>query len=181
MKRVLVPLAPGFEEIEALTVVDILRRAGAEVTVAGTVPGLIEGRSRIKVLPDTVLDNTGADFDMIVVPGGAIGAQNLRKDQRVKTIIEALMQKGKVVAAICAGPTVLSAIGVIDGRTVTSHPTARHELQGGNVIDERVVVDGNIITSQGPGTAMEFSYKLVETLFGKEKVNEVNSGVLARL
>ena len=181
MKKVLVPLAPGFEEIEALTVVDILRRAGAAVTVAGTIPGAVEGRSGIRVLPDTVMDNAGADYDMVVLPGGAIGAENLRKDAHVKAAVEELMHKGKSVAAICAAPTVLSAIGVTRGRVITSHPSVRGELSEETVSDERVVVDGNIITSQGPGTAMEFAFCLVETLFGKAKAIDVNKGVLARL
>lgn len=182
MKKVLVPLAPGFEEIEALTAVDILRRAGSEVVVAGTVTGAIEGRSRIKVIPDTVMENVvDTDFDMVVLPGGAIGAQNLKKDARVKKVIESLIQRGKLVTAICAAPTVLSAIGVTSGKTITSHPSVRQEFKDEIVSDERVVVDGNIITSQGPGTAMEFAFKLVETLYGREKAKEVNAGVLARM
>lgn len=180
MKRVLVPLAPGFEEIEALTIVDILRRAGAEVTVAGTVPGMIEGRSKIRVLPDTVMENAGVDFDMIALPGGALGAENLKKDARVRAVVETLIQKGKSVTAICAAPTVLSAIGVTRGRTITSHPSVRGQFSEEALSDERVVVDGNLITSQGPGTAMEFAFRLVETLFGKAKAEEVNKGVLAR-
>lgn len=181
MKKVLVPLAPGFEEIEALTIVDILRRAGAEVTVAGTVPGAIEGRSGIRVLPDTVMENIGAGYDMIALPGGAVGAENLKKNEHVKSAIESLVQKGKTVAAICAAPAVLSALGVSRGRVVTSHPSVRGLLSKVSISEERVVVDGNIITSQGPGTAMEFAFCLVETLFGKSKAIEVNKGVLARI
>ncbi len=181
MKKVLVPLAPGFEEIEAMTIVDILRRAGAEVTVAGTVEGPIEGRSMIKVIPDTLMDNiTGRAFDMIVLPGGALGAENLRKDDRVKKVIEELYNKGKFVTAICAAPKVLSLIGLTEGHAVTGHPSVRGELKG-TISEERVVVDRNIITSQGPGTAMEFAFKLVEVLFSPEKAKEVNTGVLARL
>lgn len=180
MKKVLVPLAPGFEEIEALTAVDILRRAGAEVTVAGTVAGPIEGRSLIKVIPDALMDSvSGKDFDMIVLPGGAVGADNLKKDPRVKEAVEELYKKGKFITAICAAPKVLSAIGLTEDRTVTSHPSVRSEVKG-RIADERVVVDGNMITSQGPGTAMEFAFKLVEALFGPEKAEEVNRGVLAR-
>lgn len=180
MKKVLVPLAPGFEEIEALTVVDILRRAGAEVTVAGTVEGPVEGRSHIKVIPDSLMDSvSGNDFDMIVLPGGAVGADNLNKDVRVRKAVEELYNKGKKVAAICAAPKVLSAIGLTENRTVTSHPSVRSEVRG-RITEERVVVDGNIITSQGPGTAMEFAFKLVETLFGPEKAKEVNSTVFAK-
>ncbi len=180
MKKVLVPLATGFEEIEALTVVDILRRAGAEVSVAGTVAGPIEGRSHIKVIPDTLMESvSGSGFDMIVLPGGAVGADNLKKDPRVKKIVEELYCQGKLVTAICAAPKVLSAIGLTEGRTITSHPSVRSEIKG-RITEDRVVVDGNIITSQGPGTAMEFAFKLVETLFGPEKADEVNKGVLAR-
>lgn len=181
MKKVLVPLAPGFEEVEALAPVDILRRAGAEVTLAGTVQGPIEGRNRIKVVPDTVMDNiSAADYDMIVLPGGAVGTENLRKDERVKKAVEELMKKGRLVTAICAAPTVLSAIGVTANRVVTSHPSVRQQLVAKEVTDERVVADGNIITSQGPGTAMEFAFRLVEALFGRAKAEEVNKTVLAR-
>jgi 4-methyl-5(b-hydroxyethyl)-thiazole monophosphate biosynthesis len=184
MKKVIVPLAPGFEEIEAITVVDILRRAGVEVTVAGTLEGEgpVEGRNNIKVLADTTLDNVkGTDYDMVVLPGGAKGTENLKKDPRVKAIVEGLYREGGYTTAICAAPTVLSAIGVTRGRRVTSHPTVRGELKEEKVLDERVVVDGNIVTSQGPGTALEFAFKLVELLEGPEKAREVNAGVLARL
>ena len=182
MKRVLIPLAPGFEEIEALAVVDILRRAGAEVLLAGTVDGPIEGRNKIKILADTSLDSVKEqDFDMIVLPGGAVGTENLKKDPRIKDIVERLYKKGRLITAICAAPTVLSAIGITAGKTVTSHPTVRTKLQREKLSEERVVVDGNIITSQGPGTAIEFAFKLVEILFGKDKVVEVNKGVLAKI
>src|SRR3972149_2214481 len=139
MKKVLIPLAPGFEEIEAIAVVDILRRAGVEVVTAGTAENPIEGRNKIRVLTDTSLDSVKEqDFDMIVLPGGAGGTENLKKDMRVKEIVERLSE-------------------------------------------ERVVVDGNIVTSQGPGTAIEFAFKLVEVLVGKEKAREVNKGVLAKI
>lgn len=181
MKKVLIVLAPGFEEIEALTPIDILRRAGAQVTVAGTTPGPIEGRSAIKVMPDILMDKAGEDYDMIILPGGMPGTENLRKDSKVKAAVEALARKGKFIAAICAAPTVLSAIGVSKGKLVTSHPSVRAQLKEERISDERVVVDGNLITSQGPGTAMEFSFCLVEKLFGKEKTIEVNRGVLAKI
>ncbi len=182
MKKVLVPLAPGFEEIEAVTVVDILRRAGAVVTLAGTVAGPVEGRSGIRVIPDTVMENVEElDFDMVVLPGGAVGTENLKKDRRVKNILERLHNRGRFITAICAAPAVLSAIGITRGRTVTSHPSVRHELKEEVVTDDRVVADGNIITGLGAGSAMEFAFKLVETLFGKEKAKEVNSGVLAKV
>ena len=183
MKKVIVPLAPGFEEIEALTVVDILRRAGTDVVVAGTIEGLIEGRSRIKVAPDRLLDAALAseEFDMVVLPGGAPGTENLAKNPHVKVLIERLGALGRPVAAICAATTVLSASGLTKGRRVTGHPSVWGKLDAREVVDERVVVDGNIITSQGPGTAMEFAFALVEVLFGPDKAQEVNRAVLARL
>jgi len=182
MKKVLIPLAPGFEEIEAIAVVDILRRAGVEVVTAGTAENPIEGRNKIRVLTDTSLDSVKEqDFDMIVLPGGAGGTENLKKDMRVKEIVERLYKNGRFITAICAAPTVLSAIGVTAGRTITSHPSVRTKLEKEKLSEERVVVDGNIVTSQGPGTAIEFAFKLVEVLVGKEKAREVNKGVLAKI
>ncbi|MCX7824601.1 MAG: DJ-1/PfpI family protein [Verrucomicrobiae bacterium] len=183
-KKVLVPLAPGFEEIEAITVIDILRRAGVEVVVAGTQPGVIEASRKTKHVPDCGLDDVmpAVDtFDMIVLPGGQPGTTNLRADLRIKTIIERLRARSKLTAAICAAPTVLSAYGVLEGRRATSHPGSRAQLVAGQVVDERVVVDGPVVTSQAAGTAMEFAFKLVELLCGREKAVEVNQGVLARL
>jgi 4-methyl-5(b-hydroxyethyl)-thiazole monophosphate biosynthesis len=183
-KKVLVPLAPGFEEIEAITVIDILRRAGVEVTVAGTRAGAIEASRKTQHLPDCLLDDALArvdEFDMIVLPGGQPGTNNLRTDPRVKAVIERLHARNKITAAICAAPTVLSAYGVLEGRRATSHPDARAQLAAGAVVDERVVVDGPVVTSQSAGTAMEFAFKLVELLCGEEKAAEVNQGVLARL
>jgi 4-methyl-5(b-hydroxyethyl)-thiazole monophosphate biosynthesis len=184
MTKVLVPLAPGFEEIEAITVIDILRRAGIEVTVAGTQPGTIEASRKTKHVPDCTLDDVRAeDFDMIVLPGGQPGTTNLRNDPRIKRIIETLRAKNRQIAAICAAPSVLSAYGVLEGRTATSHPSVRAEVSTGaaKVSDDRVVVDGPVVTSQAAGTAMEFAFQLVEILCGPEKVAEVNRGVLARL
>lgn len=182
MKKALIPIAPGFEEIEALTVVDILRRAGVEVTMAGTVEGPIEGRTNIRVLTDTTLDKVAdKEFDMIVLPGGKKGTENLKGDERIRKMVVEHFRKDRYIAAICAAPVVLSIAGITRGRTVTSHPTVREELKSERLSEERVVVDGNIVTSQGPGTAMEFAFKLVELLLGKDKAKEVNKGVLARV
>ena len=184
MSKVLVPLAPGFEEIEAVTVIDILRRAGVDVVVAGTQPGPIEASRKTKHVPDCTLDDVRPeDFDMIVLPGGQPGATNLRNDPRIRKILETLQAGNRHIAAICAAPTVLAAYGMLKDRAVTSHPGVRAEVAAAakRISDERVVVDGPIITSQSAGTAMEFAFKLVEILCGPEKVAEVNRGVLARL
>jgi len=182
MKRVLVILAPGFEEVEAFAPVDMLRRAGAYVVTAGTVDGVIVGRNDIKVLADESLDTVeGDDFDMLVLPGGIDSTENMINDERVDRIIEHFNDEGKYLAAICAASTVLSNAGVTKGRKITSHPSVKSELKHEIYSEDRVVVDGNIITSRAPGTAIEFAFKLIELLYGEEKVEEVNSGVLARL
>lgn len=183
MKKVLVLLAPGFEEIETITVIDILRRADIEVLLAGTGPGEIIGSRKVKVLPDELLENVmdSDDFDMIVLPGGMPGTTNLKKDERVKKTIQKFHEQGKFISAICAAPTILAAIGITNGKMVTSHPSVKDVLQGVSYQEERVVVDGRIITSRGPGTAMEFAMKLVELLVGKEKVEEINKDVMAKL
>jgi len=179
MPKVLVPLAPGFEEIEAIAVVDILRRAGVEVVMAGLIDNPIEGRNKIKVIADVSLESVkDEEFDMVVLPGGAIGTENLKKDKTVREILERQSKQKKFIAAICAAPTVLSAIGISDGKKITSHPSVRGELVKEKISNEKVVIDGNIVTSQGPGTAIEFALKLVELLFGKEKAEEVNKSIV---
>jgi len=181
MKRALVPLAPGFEEIEAVTVIDILRRAGVEVVVAGTERGPIPGSRGVRVVPDASLGEiAGAAFDVVVLPGGRKGAEALAADARVLTLLRDQMRSHRLIAAICAAPEVLYRAGLIEGRQVTSHPSSRDALAGVRYVEDRVTRDGNIVTSRAPGTAMEFAFALVEILFGREKVKEVNSMVLAK-
>jgi protein deglycase len=186
MKRVVVPLAHGFEEIETVTVVDILRRAGISVTVAGvetgSPPGAIEGRTGIRLVPDLSIDRVKvSDFDMIVLPGGLKGAQTLQKDTRVARLLRVLQDNDRYIAAICAAPIVLAAHGMIAGRKLTSHPSVREQLSGAIYDEGRVVIDGRLVTSRGPGTAMEFAMALVEILMGRQKVEEINQGVLAKV
>jgi 4-methyl-5(b-hydroxyethyl)-thiazole monophosphate biosynthesis len=184
MKRVLVPLAHGFEEIETVTIVDILRRAGAQVTMASVEvsapPAGIEGRSGIKVIPDRALSEVQAlDFDMIVLPGGLKGAQTLQKDPHVARLLRDSHKEGRYIGAICAAPIVLAANNLIAGRRLTSHPSVKDQLNGAMYEDGRVVIDGKLVTSRGPGTAMEFAMVLVELLEGKEKKEEIKQAVLA--
>ncbi len=186
MKRVVVPLAHGFEEIEAVTVVDILRRAGISVTIAGVEAGAppcaVEGRTGIKLVPDLSLDEVKAsDFDMVVLPGGLKGTQILQKDPRVARLLRYFQEGERYIAAICAAPTVLAAHGMIEGRKLTSHPSVQAQLPGALYDEGRVVIDGKLVTSRGPGTAMEFAMALVEILMGRQKVEEVNQGVLAKV
>lgn len=183
MKRVLVLVAPGFEEIETVTVIDILRRADIEVISAGTVSGVITGSRKIKIIPDDFFKNVENDenFDMIVLPGGLQGATNLKNDSRVKKIVQRMHKQGKYISAICAAPTVLAAFGLTTGKNITSHPSVKDALRGELYREDRVVMDGCLITSRSPGTAMEFAMKLVEVLAGKDKVKEINKGVMANL
>jgi len=180
--KVVVPLADGFEEIEFSTIVDILRRAGIEVTSAGLTEGLIEGAHGVKVMPDTSTDEIKpGDFDAIVLPGGYPGFVNLGEDERVLNLVKEMDKAGKYVAAICGAPSVLSKVGILKGKRVTIHPGVKNMLADAQHVEGRVVVDGRFITSQSPGTAMEFAMTLVEVFVGKGKVEEVNSEVLARL
>ncbi len=184
MKKVLVPLAPGFEEIETVTVVDILRRAGARVTIAGTEEGPIEGSRGIRLIPDERMEQVDSkEFDLIVLPGGQPGTQNLNDNPRVQTLLKEMNEQKKQIGAICAAPLVLQTAGLLKDKTATSHPSIQKELDGNGIrySEDRVVVDGNLITSRGPGTAMEFALKLVELLFDRERLETVNNGVLARI
>ena len=173
--RILVPLAPGFEELEAVTIVDVLRRAGLEVVVAGLQPGPVRGSHDIALQPDAELSAVdGASFQMMVLPGGMPGAENLRRDPRVIALLKQLHAAGKHVAAICAAPMVLAEAGLLEGRPATAYPGFREKLAGANVVsDLRVVKAGKIVTSQGPGTAFEFALTLVRRLRGPDVERQV--------
>lgn len=184
MAKALVFLASGFEEIETVTVVDVLRRAGVDVTVAGLAPNVVEGAHGMRIVPDKSIDDVKVeDFEAFVVPGGNPGYKNLRKDQRVINIIKKAFNSNKLVAAICAGPTVLSDAGVLEGKACTIYPGMDEELEagGGKPKHDIVVVDGNIITSRGPATALPFALKLAEKLAGKQAAEAVSKKTLANV
>jgi len=170
MKKVLVPLADGFEEIEAVTVIDVLRRAELEVVVAGLTEGVLVGSRGVRVEPDTTLDRVDpTGFDVVVLPGGLAGAEAMMADERVLDLVRAHRAAGRTTAAICAAPMVLAAAGVEEGLEVTSHPSVRARLGRASVRDApRVVRSGDVLTSQGPGTAMEFALALVADLAGED-------------
>jgi 4-methyl-5(b-hydroxyethyl)-thiazole monophosphate biosynthesis len=174
-ETILVPLAPGFEEIEFAVIVDVLRRAELDVTVAGTVPGPITGAHGIAVVPEVELGALDlARFSMLVLPGGQPGTTNLRKDERILALVRRLAREGRRTAAICAAPVVLHDAGVLAGVAVTSHPSVRAQLTRADVRpDERVVRSGPIMTSQGAGTAMEFALALVADLCGADRSAEL--------
>jgi len=179
--KILMPLAEGFEEIEAVAVIDILRRADVEVVTAGLREGLAVGSHKIKVLPDTTLEKIDyRDFDGLVLPGGAPGFVNLGNDERILKMAREMDRAGKVVAAICAAPSVLIKAGVLQGRRATVSPSGKAQVQEcANFCEERVVVDKNLVTSRAPGTAVEFALKLVEVLAGREKMEQVKEQTMA--
>jgi 4-methyl-5(b-hydroxyethyl)-thiazole monophosphate biosynthesis len=179
--RILVPLAEGFEEIEAINVIDILRRADIEVVIAGLKDGLVEGAHRVRVMPDTTMDKIdGKEFDGLVLPGGAPGFVNLGNDERVLKMAREMDRAGKCVAAICAAPSVLIKAGVLQGRRATISPSGKAQVEAcAEFSEDRVVADKNLITSRSPGTALEFALKLVEILAGKEKMLQIKAQTLA--
>ncbi len=184
MSKALVFLAPGFEEIETATVVDVLRRSGVEVTVAGLESGAIEGGHGMKFVPDKSVDEIVAkDFDAVICPGGNPGYKNLRKDKRVLTMVKEAFKSGKVVAAICAGPAVLSDAGILRNKNCTIFPGMENELTkgGGKPRTDLVVEDGNMITSQGPATALLFALKLAERLTDRKTAETVREKTLTNI
>ncbi len=179
---VVVFLATGFEEIEAMSIVDTLRRAEIEVVIASLQTGAIAGGHGVKVVPDRQIEGINIeDFDALILPGGSPGYVNLGNDKRVLDVVRKAFELGKVVAAICGAPSVLAKAGILEGKKVTIYPGLETALAGAKHINERVVVDGKIVTSQGPGTALEFSVKLVEVLAGEKRAQELKDELVANL
>lgn len=173
---VLVPLADGSEEIEAVTIIDTLRRAGAQVMVASVEDSLTVTCSRgVRLEADGRIDDYKEQlFAAIALPGGMPGAERLRDSTTLQTLLVAQAASDRLVTAICAAPAVvLKPGGFLDGKQATCHPAFVQQLSDKSQVDSRVVVDGNIITSRGPGTALEFALTLVKTLFGASKAEEV--------
>jgi len=183
MRKVLLILSPGFEELEAVAPMDLLRRAGIEVTAAAAGDDLlVEGGRGIRVRADRRLDEClGGAYDLIVLPGGP-GVANLRKDARVLDLVRRAHAGGVPLAAICAAPAILADAGVAAGHRLTSFPGVRAEVEGRAraYLEDRVVVDRKVITSRGAGTAEEFALALVEYLEGKEAAEKVKKAILAR-
>ncbi len=179
MAKVLMPLAQGFEEIEALTVVDILRRAEIEIVIAGLLPGPVVGAHAISIIPDTTIDAVHADyFDMIVLPGGQPGTDNLNADPRIHALLKEFAAKEKLICAICAAAIVLAAADLLHGKKVTCYPSYVDRLGGGIYENSPVVSDGTIITSQGAGTAIHFGLELTARLAGRSTSDKISKAML---
>ena len=180
IKKVSVILADGFEEIEALTVVDLLRRAQIFVdTVSATEEYTVHGAHGINVQTEDLFDEVNfVESDMIVLPGGMPGTTHLNEHAGVRRVVKDFYEEGKYVAAICAAPTVLGNLGILKGKRITCYPTVENQIQGAVITRLPAQVDGNIITGRGAGTAIDFALKLIEVLAGPEKAKEIRDGIL---
>lgn len=180
MKKVALFLANGFEEIEALATVDILRRAQIPVvTVSVSDEIVITGAHDIRVIADTLYSETDfSDVEVLLLPGGMPGAKHLNEHEGLKRLIRKYNERGNMIAAICAAPMVLGGLGLLHGRNATCYPGFEEKLTGANVTGEKVVVDANITTGRGPGLAFDFALELVEQIAGIERREEVEKGLL---
>lgn len=175
---IIVPFAPGFEEIEAVTIVDILRRVYLEVVTVHLGSNPVEGSHGMQVTADLSIDEINADeTDVVVLPGGMPGSVNLREDERVINLLQKVYSAGKPVAAVCAAPIVLAHAGLLEGKKVTVYPGNEDAMGGARLTDSPVEQDGRIITGRGPGCAIPFALKLVEELVDKDTANKLKEGM----
>ena len=182
-KKALVPIANGSEEIEAVCIIDVLRRTGIDVTVASVEETLQVTASRHTALVADVLigECAGQTYDLIALPGGMPGAEHLRDCATLIDLLRAQREAGRLYGAICAAPVVaLQAHGLLAGRKATAHPGVSDQLPDQGAVPQRVVVDGNCVTSRGPGTAIEFALALVAALFDEEKAREIGEHMLIK-
>ncbi len=180
MNHVLVLIAHGTEEMEAVIVTDILRRAGLSVIVAGD-NEIVTCSRGVRIIPDTQIEKLSETetFEMIVIPGGAEGVQNLASDPFVERLLTAHLERNGYVAALCAAPALLAELHILHKDTaITSHPSVQHVLQDFTYLEESVVIDGNFVTSRAAGTAFEFALALVEILTTPEKSEKIARDIL---
>jgi protein deglycase len=181
MKKIAVLLAHGFEEIEAITPIDILRRGGVVIVIAGVGGNQITGSHGVGIECDITLDQLKADdFSGVVLPGGLPGASNILQSEEAASFIKSMHQDKKLIAAICASPAiVLSPLNILDGKKSTGYPGSEKDFSSlVELKTDKVVVDGNIITSRGPGTSADFSFAILEYLEGKDKADSVAGSML---
>ena len=174
--RVLIPIADGSEELEAVTLIDLLRRAGLDVTVASLSGEPVTCSRGVTLVPDTSLHEAiQSAYDAVVLPGGLPGADHLAADQRLLDLLISMDQQKALIGAICAAPRVLARAGLLENRQATSFPGVLEHEGLGPGLDQAVVRDGHVMTSRGPGTAMDFALALIEALAGPEKRSEVET------
>ena len=181
MSRVLIPLAEGCEELEAVTLIDLLRRADIEVITAGLQSGEVTAARGTRLIPDmTLQDALEETYDLIVLPGGLPGADHLNADPRIHQLLKRQVDGGGQVAAICAAPKVLADSQLLDGRRATCYPGCidPSEYTAAEFTDQAVEVDGPVVTSRGPGTAMDFALTLIEQLEGRDSRDQVEAGLM---
>jgi 4-methyl-5(b-hydroxyethyl)-thiazole monophosphate biosynthesis len=179
MNRVLLYLAPGFEEIEAVTIIDLLRRAGIEVTVAGLEDGFIKGSHGISVLSDMYYEKIDLDkYDCLVLPGGQPGTNNLKKNRKVIETIKKFKRENKLIGAICAAPLALQEAGILDNKRVTSYPSEKNVFTSAIYDESSVVKDHNIVTSRGVGTAIDFALNLIGEIQGEDSKQKIAGKIL---
>ena len=180
MPSVLLPIAQGSEELELVTIIDVLRRASIEVTVASLDGEIITGSQGTRIVPDTSIDEAQSNvYDMVVLPGGLPGTDHLNNDPRIHSLIKETIEAGNAVGAICAAPKVLASAGVLEGKRATCYPSFLDDfgpelISTGNAVEW----DGNVVTSRGPGTAMDFALTLIEVLIDATKRNEIEAGLV---
>ena len=178
-KKVLVPVAQGTEEMEAITIIDVLRRSGTKVIVASVDDITIHASQGTEFKADLLIKECmDEQFDLIVLPGGIPGAMNLRDSKELESLLKKQAQNNGLYGAICASPAiVLHHHGLVKPGHVTCHPGFVDQIDNGNIVESNVVVDGNCVTSRGAGTACEFALKLVELLYSEEKKKQVMQGL----
>lgn len=174
--------ADGFEEIEALTAVDTLRRAGLKVQIVSVTPDeIVVGAHDVSLLCDVNFENCDFfDAELLLLPGGMPGAGTLDKHEGLRRLLLDFAAKNKPIAAICAAPMVLGKLGILKGRKVTCYPGFEQYLEGADCVDAQAVRDGNIVTGKGPGASLEFALMVVEMLVGKDKANELSGAMCAK-
>ena len=182
MSKVYVFLADGFEEVEGLTAVDLLRRAGADLTTV-SITGCreIHGAHGIDLMADQLLEDGLEEADLMILPGGMPGTKHLRDHRGLGDILRGQFESGRRLAAICAAPSVLGKLGFLEERKATSYPGALEGYPVGEYLEQEVVTDGNITTSRGVGTAIPFALALIGLLYGQEKADEIAASVIFRL
>lgn len=179
-KKVLVPIAHGTEEMEAVVVVDLLRRAGFTVRVAGD-NEIVTCSRGMKIIPDILIRKIKPDdvFDAVILPGGVEGTQNLHNNEYIIDILKSHNEKGKIIGAICAAPTILTAYNITPkGIDITSHPSVINEMVEYHYLTDKVVVYDNFVTSRAAGTVIEFALKIIELLAGKELADKISEQIL---